>query len=206
METLQSIQIQRADDGQYVEASIVRLSVDDARQMIDNTWWNLPDVPDETLKKEGDNHWKWASIVPLYGSGVLKECVAIKSKEGYIEGAVAYNLNAKSHLEPNEGCAYIDRISTAPRNRKRVVKQPLYKGVGSALMYWVLKESYNAGLGGRIALESLPTPDTVRFYEAKGFERTDLSQPATGLMDYELPKRRAEAWLKQEGDLPDEQQ
>ncbi|HWT01766.1 MAG TPA: hypothetical protein VN256_16080 [Pyrinomonadaceae bacterium] len=201
MEILQSIRIQRADNGQYIEAAIVRLSADDARLMIDNIWWNLPEVPAEVLKQEGDNHWKWDSIVHHYGTGVLKECVAIKSKEGYIEGAVAYNFNAKSHLETNEGCAYIDRVSTAPRNRRRVVKQPLYKGVGSALVYWVLKESYNAGLGGRIALESLPEPDTIKFYEAKGFIRTDLSQPATGLMDYELPKPKAEAWLKQKGDL-----
>jgi GNAT superfamily N-acetyltransferase len=201
VKTLQSIQIQRADDNEFIEATIVRLSVDDARHLIDDIWWDLPDVPDEKLKKEGDNHWNWASIVLSYGVGVLRDCVAVKSKEGYIEGAVAYNFNAWSRLETNAGCAYIDRISTAPRNRRRLVSQPLYKGVGSALMYWVLKESYNAGLGGRIALESLPTPDTIRFYEAKGFERTDLSQPSDGLMDYELPKAKAEAWLKQEGDL-----
>ena len=69
-------------------------------------------------------------------------------------------------------------------------------------MYWVLKESYNAGLGGRIALESLPTPNTVKFYEAKGFQRTDLTQPLDGLIGYELPKAKAEAWLRREGDLP----
>ena len=201
METLRTIQLQRADDNQYVEATIVRLSIDDARSMIDDKWWDLPDVPKEKLKAEGDNHWKWAKIVRIYGVGVLTECVAIKSREGYIEGAVAYNFKAKSHLEADEGCAYIGWISTAPRNRKRLVTQPLYSGVGSALMYWFLKESYNAGLRGRIALESLPTPDTLRFYEAKGFQRTDLTQGSDGLIDYELPRAKAEAWLKQEGDL-----
>lgn len=202
MDTLQSIQLQRADDSQYVEATIVRLSVDDARRLIDDCWWNLPEVSDEELRKEGDNHWKWALIVQGYGVSVLTECVAIISKEGYIEGAVAYSFNAKSRLEPNTGCAYIDRLSTAPRNRKRLVRQPLYKGVGSALMYWVLRESYNAGLGGRIALESLQTPDTIKFYESKGFVRTDLQHPYGGLPDYELPKTKAQAWLKREGDLP----
>jgi GNAT superfamily N-acetyltransferase len=201
VETLQSIQIHRLDKNQLIEAAIVRLSVDDARNLIDEIWWNLPDVPDEKLKEEGDHHWNWTAIVLKYGVGVLRDCVAVKSKEGYIEGVVAYNFDAWSRLEPNTGCAYIDRISTAPRNRKRLVAQPLYKGVGSALMYWVLKESYNAGLGGRIALESLPTRDTIKFYEAKGFQRTDLSQPQDGLVDYELPKAKAEAWLKQEGDL-----
>ena len=200
VETLQGIKIQRAADNEYVEATIVRLSVDDARTSIDNIWWNLPHVPVEKLSQEGDKHWPWAAIVQRYGIGVLKDCVAIRSKQGYIEGAVAYNFNAKSYLEPGQGCAYIDRISTAPRNRKRLVAQPSYKGVGSSLMYWVLKESYNAGLGGRIALESLPTPDTVKFYEAKGFQRTDLSQPLDGLMDYELPKVKAEEWLRREGD------
>jgi GNAT superfamily N-acetyltransferase len=170
--------------------------------LIDNTWWNLPKVPDKKLQEEGDSHWNWARIVQRYGVGVLKECVAIQSKEGYIEGAVAYNFNAKSYLEPGLGCAYIDRISTAPRNRRRLVVEPAFKGVGSSLMYWVLKESYNAGLDGRIALESLPTPDTVKFYEAKGFQRTDLSQPADGLMDYELPRAKAEEWLRQQGDWP----
>lgn len=202
METLQAVQIQRAADNEYVRAVIVRLSVDDALTMIDNTWWNLPNVPKEKLKEEGDSHWRWAALVQKYGVGVLKDCVAIWSKEGYIEGAVAYNFNAKSYLEPSQGCAYIDRISTAPRNRKHLVAQPPYKGIGSSLMYWVLRESYNAGLGGRIALESLPTPSTVRFYEAKGFQRTDLSQPLHGLMDYELPKAKAEEWLKREGDWP----
>lgn len=202
MEILQSIQLQRADNNQYVEAAIVRLSVDDARRLVDDTWWNLPDVPNEKLRKEGDYRWKRSLIVKGYGVSVLTECVAIKSKEGYIEGAVAYSFNAKSLLEPNKGCAYMDRLSTAPRNRKRVVREPLYKGVGSALMYWVLKESYNAGLGGRIALESLRTPDTIKFYESRGFLRTDLSKPSGGLPDFELPKAKAEEWLKQEGDLP----
>jgi hypothetical protein len=127
VEGLKSIQIQRASDNQFVEASIVRLSVDDGRRLIDETWWNLPDVPAEKLKNEGDNHWQWSYIVRAFGVGVLKECVAIKSMQGYIEGAVAYNFDAKSYLEPGQGCTYIDRISTAPRNRKRLVAQPLYK-------------------------------------------------------------------------------
>lgn len=202
VENLQPIQIQRAVGNEYVPAIIVRLSVDDARTLVDDSWWNLPDVPYEKLKEEGDSHWKWAGIVQVYGVGVLKECVAILSKEGYIEGAVAYNFNAKSYLEPDQGCAYIDRLSTAPRNRKQLVAEPSYKGVGSSLIFWVLKESYNAGLAGRIALESLPTPGTVKFYEAKGFQRTDLTQPLDGLIDYELPKAKAEAWLRREGDLP----
>lgn len=201
MDTLQTIQIQRADNGQFVEASIVRLDMDDARKMIDEIWWKLPNVPVTTLEDEGDSHWRWATNVRLFGSGVLEECVAIRSKEDYIEGAVAYNLKAKSRLEPGQGCAYIERLSTAPRNRSWVVKLSLYRGIGSALTYWVVKQSYNAGLGGRVALESLLTSTTIDFYKGKGFVRTDPSQQPPDLPDYELPRAAAEEWLRKKGDL-----
>ncbi len=83
-----------------------------------------------------------------------------------------------------------------------LVFQPFYKGVGTVLLYWAVIESYNAGLRGRVSLESLPTPSTVNFYKNKGFVRIDLTQPSDDLVDYELPESAALTWLKQEGDLP----
>ncbi|MBA4184109.1 MAG: hypothetical protein H0X49_08870 [Acidobacteria bacterium] len=70
------------------------------------------------------------------------------------------------------------------------------------LLYWALRESYDAGLGGRISLQSLPTPSTVQFYENKGLVRIDLTQPTNDLVDYELPESAALAWLQKQGDLP----
>jgi GNAT superfamily N-acetyltransferase len=201
VETLKTIQLQRSVDGQLEDASIVRLTSHEARKMIDETWWNLPAVPMAKLEDEGDHHWNWEIIVKVLGSGVLEECVAIMSKDGYIEGAITYRFNAKSYLEPNEGCVYIERVSTAPRNRSWLVSQPLYKGIGSTLLYWAVRESYLAGLRGRVSLESLLTATTIRFYEDKGFVRTDLSQKPPNLFDYELPRAAAEAWLKKKGDL-----
>lgn len=201
MGILQKIQIQRAGNGQFVEAAIVRLTIDNARKMIDETWWRLQGVSLTDIQNEGDSHWEWAHITYQYSSSTLKECVAIKSNENYIEGAVAYQFNVESSLESTEGSVYIGWLATAPHNRNWLVNQPLYKGIGSTLMYWVIRESYNAGLGGRISLKSLPTPSTISFYEHKGFIRTIPSQPDTGLISYELPKAAAEAWLRKEGDL-----
>ena len=204
MDILQTVQIERLETGRLEDASIVRLEVETARDQVDKVWWNLLNVSLATIKGEADAHWEWEWIAGRYSSSSIKECVAILSKDNYIEGALAYQFNAKSVLESSKGTVYIGWLATAPRNREELVNNPIYRGVGTSLLYWAIKESYNAGLGGRISLESLPTPKTLRFYERKGFVRTDLTQPPTGLIDYELPEAAAQAWLREEGDLEDE--
>ncbi len=202
VEIIKEIQILRANDNQTVDAKIVRLDFNDAREKIDKTWWNLPNIDSQDIADEGDSHWSWENLVEIYGNQVLHECVAILSIEDFLEGAMIYHFNAKSKLEPGKGSVYVERVSSAPRNRNWLVNNPLYKGVGTVLLYWAVRESYNAGLRGRISLESLPTPSTVKFYKNKGFIRTDLTQSSNGLVDYELPELAALAWLRKEGDLP----
>lgn len=155
----------------------------------------------KTFIGEGDSHWKWEYIVSYSSKNILHECVALLSQENYLEGAMAYQLDFKSKIEKDKGSLYVGWLATAPRNRNWLVSKPLYKGIGSMLLYWAVCESYASGLGGRVSLQSLPTPNTVQFYENKGFLRTDWTQPDTGLIDYELPELRAQAWLQQQGDL-----
>lgn len=202
VQIIKDIQILRASDNQTVDAKIVRLNADDARERIDKTWWNLPNVNPQDIYNEGDFHWDWEELVKVYGNQVLHECVAILSQEDYLEGAMIYHFNAKSKLQSGKGSVYVERVSSAPHNRNWLTNQPFYKGIGTMLLYWAVRESYNAGLRGRVSLESLPTPSTVKFYNNKGFVRTDLTQPTNGLVDYELPESAALAWLKAEGDLP----
>lgn len=202
MDVLKRIQILRADNNQTVDAEIIRLTTDIAREKIDKVWWKLLSVSAEDMNDEGDFHWDWEILTRIYGGQFLHECVAVLSQENYLEGAMIYHFNAKSKLEATKGSVYVERLSSAPRNRKRLVNKPFYKGAGSVLLYWAVRESYNAGLGGRVSLESLLEPDTIRFYERKGLVRTDLTQSTSGLVDYELPESAALAWLKEEGDLP----
>ncbi len=202
VDILKKIQILRANDNQTVDAKIVRLNTDDAREGIDQIWWILPNISARDIANEGDSHWNWEELTRFYGNQILHECVAILSQEDYLEGAMIYHFNAKSKLEMGKGSVYVERVSSAPRNRNWLVNQPFYKGVGTVLLYWAVRESYDAGLRGRVSLESLPTPSTVKFYKNKGFVRTDLTQPFNGLVDYELPESAALAWLRQEGDLP----
>lgn len=202
MDILKRIQILRASDNQMIDAEIVRLTTDEARERIDKIWWKLPNVSAQDMNDEGDFHWDWERLTKVYGNKVLHECIAVLSQEDYFEGAMIYHFNAKSKLEPTKGSVYVERVSSAPRNRNWLVNDPFYKGIGTVLLYWTVRESYNAGLRGRVSLESLPTQTTVQFYEHKGFVRTDLSQPTNGLVDYELPETAALVWLQKQGDLP----
>ncbi|HEV7645422.1 MAG TPA: GNAT family N-acetyltransferase [Pyrinomonadaceae bacterium] len=193
---LKTVQILREDNHQNIDASIIRLSRDFAREKIDNTWWSLSETPEEAIQAEGDSHWKWEDIVLDYSDNSLYDCIALLSPEGYLEGAMAYQFNVESKLEKGKGSIYIGWLASAPHNRGWLVSRPQYRGIGTILLYWAVIESYNAGLEGRISLQSLPTASTIRFYESKGFVRTDSTQPAMGLVDYELPKSAASAWLK----------
>lgn len=192
MQILKRLEILRADNNRLVDAHIIELTKKVALERIDQVWWAESNLT-AAFRNEGDAHWKWENIVSSYSRNLLHECVALLSKENYLEGAMAYQLDFKSKIEKDKGSLYVGWLATAPRNRNWLVSKPLYKGIGSMLLYWAVCESYASGLGGRVSLQSLPTPSTVKFYENKGFLRTDLTQPETGLIDYELPESKAQA-------------
>ncbi len=51
MKVLKRIQILRAVDNQSVDAAVVRLTADFARDRIDKVWWKLPEVPAEDMNR-----------------------------------------------------------------------------------------------------------------------------------------------------------
>ena len=100
---------------------------------------------------------------------------------------------------PRGGCVYVDRIAVAPRNRSWLVSEPLYKGVGVALLLRAICHSYILGLEGRVSLISLPSERTRQFYERRGFTR--LGEDDDGMVEYEMDDEVAQRWLQQAGYL-----
>lgn len=130
MDILKRIQILRAENNQTVDADIVTLTTDLAQKMIDDVWWNDTGLA-VTYKREQDSRWIWENIVSYYSKDILHECIAILSKENYLEGAMAYQLNAKSKIEIGKGSVYVGWLATAPRNRNWLTNAPFYKGIGT---------------------------------------------------------------------------
>jgi GNAT superfamily N-acetyltransferase len=183
-------------------ASIVRLTRDLAQTQIDGKWWALEDVPQSERKYEIDRKWKWAKEVGSHRNQLVWDAVGVICSEDFVEGAMIYRVDAKSLLDVGEGAIYVELIASAPRNRPWLVTAPLYKGVGSALLLWAVSESYRLGLGGRVWLESTQTPSTLRFYERRGFVR--IEEIDDEVARFEISRKRAEKWLREEGLLRDE--
>lgn len=199
METVETAEIWHIPNQEIQASNIVRLTKEMANDLIDKVWWE--NIPGEKRDDEWDDHWVWTELIAERESDGAYEFLAIVSKENYVEGAMIYKSVIDSKLEGGSFCGYIDYIASAPRNRAWVVTNPVYGGVGTVLTYKAVKRSYESALGGKVFLQSLPRDRTMEFYRKIGFERTDLAQPLTDLISFELPEAKAKEWLEKQGDL-----
>lgn len=199
MNILEKIQIWRNSDNDFNEAYIIELTREIAQTKIDGRWWLLADVPKSERNKENDNHWNWTKNVGSHRNQLTWQCIAVLSTVNEIEGAMIMRFDVKSRIETDQGCVYIDLLATAPRNRDWLVKYPIYKGVGSELLYWAVRKSYELGFNGRVALDADAKPKTLEFYENRGFQNVVAIHD--GLIGYELSSEVAEDWVIDRGDL-----
>jgi GNAT superfamily N-acetyltransferase len=178
-------------------AKIIELTYDIVDSKIMAGWWNNPKTAIELNEK--DSHWSWDKLA--HSASVRSNYIAVGllSEEDNIEAAMIYKLT--DALKNGDLAGYIAFIATAPRNREHLNKDVLYKGCGSALMYWALRESYKIGYEGRIRLESLKTENTLNFYRSKGFDELGENETDKNLIDFELGSDAASAWMKKQGDI-----
>jgi hypothetical protein len=109
---------------------------------------------------------------------------------------MVYRLDAKSFIDTSFGAVNIEALATAPRNRPRLVQNPLYRGVGCGLLLRAVCHSYLLGFGGRVNLLAFDRPETVEFYQSRGFQIVPLEEDGPFL---EVTPEQAVVWLKREG-------
>lgn len=146
MNVLKQIRIWGVGASSFVDASIIELTRNIAQTMIDGRWWQLTNVAKSKRKDENDNHWNWTKNVGSHRNRIVWGGVAVLSQENEIEGAMILRFDVKSRIEQNVGCVYIDLLATAPRNREWLVKNPIYKGIGTELVYWAVRRSTKQAL------------------------------------------------------------
>lgn len=98
---------------------------------------------------------------------------------------------------PRAPLIYVDFLSTAPWNRPRLVKEPVYKGCGRALAATAINLSFEEEMAGRIGLHALPGAE--RFYRVE-MGMTDLGKDGDygGLRYFELPASKAATFFHPE--------
>lgn len=123
----------------------------------------------------------------------------MQTKDGRLQGAILYRVDAESVLESGEGAVYVDRLATAPWNRAPVTSSPSHSGVGSALLRHAIHHSHKLGLRGRVSLTTLP--GATSFYAKLGFVDTGMTVEKLPLL--ELPADEARKILIKEGLVQD---
>lgn len=188
------IELTRWESGAVESAKIIRLQREQGSDLIDGVWWADLEEPIASPKEEPDSKWYWRDIVSHYQNKPAYKSVALQTDDGQVQAAMVYQIGFKSQVEDGKYSVYIDRLASAPRNRAKLTKQPIFQGSGTGLLVYAAAQSYFLGQQGRISLVPIANID---WYERRGFVRTDTEIPDGKI--FELPKDRAIELLKKRG-------
>ncbi len=164
--------LQRIATGEPVEAILLDEISEEHVALWKTTW--LPVIrrkqreleANETPKKKWpqDLHWDWELKLNSIRSLMAYRSLCLLC-EGQVQGLIILNLMERARLESQAGkeLVYIEFLATAPWNRKEITAAPVFRGVGSILVYETIKVSADEEFQGRIGLHSLPQAND--FYE-----------------------------------------
>jgi hypothetical protein len=146
-------------DGQVVKATLLSLAQNHVADF--ESLWS------EQLQEfsQEDKYWDWAFKERWASSNANYECYAIEYN-GQTQGLMMVETQwHPSQFYPGKRLLYIEALSVAPWNRRRIHQPPRFKAVGSALLAFSRLRSVELGYEGRVGLHALP--DAEGFYERK---------------------------------------
>ena len=192
---LDTLTLKSTRTGGEVEVELIQLTRWLAYWRVNSSWWRFPGPFVSGCPDPEDSHWRWGSYLRRLRKNPWVRCAAIRTSDGFIQGAIIYRRDGASLLAPNTGTVYVEYLSAAPCNRRDYAARPLYRGVGEALLRLAIAHSYDWGLGGRVALFSLP--NAFPFYKKYNFVETGEREGR--MIHYELTPDRAVDLLRNEG-------
>jgi hypothetical protein len=142
-----------------------------------------------------DSHWQWPAKVKDRTGQLQWNSYALRCA-GSTQGLMFVDMLRRCRLESqrNLHMVYIDLLATAPWNRQRLTPQPVYRGVGEALMLEAILQSSEEGFGGRIGLHALPGAES--FYRDEwGMESLGVDPNYSDLHYFEMTTQQASELL-----------
>ncbi len=201
MEVPKAVWLFDCQTGINVEAAVVVLSRESVKYLchdwVEPNWWTETPLPDEA-KQEPDYDWDWVALLSRDQHKPGRFAVGVQTLDSRLQGALVYRVGVNSALEPAKKAIFVDRIASAPANREYLVQAPWFRGVGNALLRYAVAESWFYTFGGRVNLFPVANVD---FYLKRNFKPTNVLDPKTGDVLYELSDADAESWLRECGVL-----
>jgi len=179
---------------QLVEADLVDSIESNHLDDFEQLWRLHPGV-----QREQHRHWDWRGKVAHF-SGQLSYQFFVLECGGKTQGMMIVNTMKRCRLpqQANKHLVYVEYLEVAPWNRRSVVSNPTYKGVGTVLMAAAIQLSIDEGNHGRIGLHALPQADTF-YRDVCGM--TDLGpdasyNPQHPLRYFEMTESQSATFMK----------
>jgi hypothetical protein len=94
--------------------------------------------------------------------------VYVLEYDSIAQGIIILQTNEyHSRLDEDKNLIYVDLLTVAPWNRAAILGRRNYKGVGTVLLTFAMLHSFNLGLQGRIALNTVKEAED--FYQKLPF-------------------------------------
>jgi hypothetical protein len=152
------------------EARVVRLTNPLIVRAMGEAWWIDPAIDPDKADAEIDRYWSWLDLEIKRGGRILRSRkLAIVTGDGAVQGAMMLSTEPVAcELERSKEAIFVEMLFAAPRNRHwiRRDENEQLRGVGLQLLRTAAELSFEAGLKGRLKLES--SPDFVDWYKKRG--------------------------------------
>lgn len=183
--------IQDYRTGDIIEADVIDATIEIVfEKMNRDVWWSEDVIDREQAEQKDDQQWNWLYWVIEAMKDEHLYCKLLQTPDNDIQSAIVYEIEKESFLEPGKKSVYIERVASAPRNRKVAIDGKKYKGTGQALITVAVIRSFLLGYEGRVTLSALPYSGLEQFYRFLGFKDLE-EEDEDGLPKYELTPDKA---------------
>ncbi|UXT60617.1 GNAT family N-acetyltransferase (plasmid) [Agrobacterium fabrum] len=140
-------------------------------------------------------HWKWRDKMTAIRGLLAFQTFALHC-EGKLQGLMQLNTARYRGRVPEQAgkdLVYVDYVETAPWNRKAIVAEPRFGGVGTIMIRAAIEASRDQEFRGRIGLHSLPSAETF-YADICGMTDCGLDGTYEGLRYFEMTSAQADAF------------
>lgn len=141
-------------------------------------------------------HWDWRQKAEAIQGLLAYPSVSVMC-EGVTQGLMIMNTVSHHSRIPEQAgkeLVYVEFLENAPWNRKELILQPRFRGIGSILVGAAIQLSLAEGFKGRVGLHSLPQANSW-YANTCGMTDLGIDTEKQNLRYFEMMPAQAESYL-----------